>query len=106
MIETRFEDDGYPAGAFAAVPAEPRSGRSVSVVAGVDSYPVLACDARGLEVAIEVAQQLPGHVQIHEGGRLVRAALIVAEGVRGDTMRYGFKRTSVARDAAPLDYVV
>ena len=79
--------------------------RGISVVAAGRRYAVRASDAGGFEVPLALAARLPGHVEIHEGGRLVRRALIVAEGPRGDAMRYAIKRATAARAAAPpVDY--
>lgn len=67
-------------------------------------YPIAALDDAGFEVALDVAPKLRGLVEIHEGPRLLRSALIVAMGPIGDVMRYAFKRTTAPRMTAPLDY--
>ena len=81
-------------------------GRGTTVHAGGAVYTVRRADADGFEVPLDLAARLPGHVDLHEGGRLVRRALIVAVGRRGDAVRYAFKRVSLARRAPPLDYAV
>lgn len=78
--------------------------RGTTLRAGDLVCAVRRLDARGFEVAYDLAARLPGHVDLHEGGRLTRRALIVAEGRRGDAMRYAFKQVSDARAAPPLDY--
>ena len=77
--------------------------RGVTVVAEGRRYAVRRADAEGFEVAHDL--RLPrGLVALHEGGRLTRHALVVAEGPRGDAMRYVYKRSTAARRAAPVDY--
>lgn len=82
------------------------TGGRLRVEVGDAWYPIRSYDATGFEVAIDVAPKLRGLVEIHDGPRMVRTALIVAGEVVDGAMRYGFKRTTAARDAAPLDYVV
>jgi hypothetical protein len=70
-------------------------------------YAVRHLDLTGFELAPE-APALPGHVEIWEGGRMVRTALVVAHPPAGRAdgpVRYDFKRVTPARSAPPLDYV-
>ena len=82
------------------------SGGRLRVEVGEAWYPIRSYDATGFEVALDVAPKLRGLVEIHDGPRLVRSALIVASEVVDGAMRYGFKRVTAARETAPLDYVV
>ena len=80
------------------------TGGRLRVQMGEAWYPIRSYDAHGFEVALEVAPKLRGLVEIHDGPRLIRTALIVAVEPAGDAMRYAFKRTTAARATAPLDY--
>ena len=82
------------------------SGGRLRVQVGDDWYPIRAWDRDGFEVALDHAPRLRGLVEIHDGPRMVRSALIVAGEVSGGTMRYGFKRVTTVRSAAPVDYVL
>jgi hypothetical protein len=72
---------------------------------GDTDYPIRACDATGFEIALDVAPKLRGLVEIYDGARMVRSALIVAGVPDGEVMRYDFKRATAFRRTAPLDYV-
>lgn len=80
------------------------TGGRLRVQMGETWYPIRAFDETGFDVGLDVAPKLRGRVEIHDGPRVVRTALIVAEQPRDGVMRYGFKRITVARDTAPLDY--
>ena len=54
---------------------------------------------------MDAAPHLRGLVEIHDGARHLRSALIVATEATGTTMRYVFKRSTAVRATAPLDYV-
>lgn len=81
------------------------TGGRLRVQVGRDWYPIRSFDADGFEVALDAAPKLRGHVEIHDGARMLRAALIVAGEPSGDAMRYDFKRITAVRDGAALDYV-
>ncbi|WP_308915939.1 hypothetical protein [Jannaschia sp. LMIT008] len=81
-----------------------RAAAGLAVQVGMDRYPLLACDDAGFEIACDIAPRLPGHVQIHQGGRLVRSALIVMERSNGASAHYAFKRSTPARAAPPADF--
>ena len=80
------------------------TGGRLRVQAGEAWHPILACDATGFEVALDVAPRLRGRVEIHDGPRHLHTALIVATEPSGGTMRYVYKRSTPARATAPLDY--
>lgn len=80
------------------------SGGRLRVQTGEAWYPILSYDAAGFDVALEVAPKLRGLVEIHEGPRHLRSALIVATEPSGGVMRYVFKRVTAARMTAPIDY--
>lgn len=80
------------------------SGGKLRVQVGDAWYPIRSYDALGFEVALDVAPKLRGLVEIHDGARHVRSALIVAVEVVDGAMRYGFKRATSVRDTPPLDY--
>lgn len=79
-----------------------RSRRSVHV--GDDVYPILQFAEEGFALDAEHAPRLRGLVDIYEGPRHLYQALIVASEVRGDIMRYEFKRNTPASDHAPRDF--
>lgn len=68
-------------------------------------FPITAFDATGFEVPRDVAPKLRGLVSIYDGSRLLHIVLVMAAEPVGDAMRYEFKRATVARTTAPLDYV-
>lgn len=68
------------------------------------SYPVLQLWDTGFAVDAVDAPHLRGLVDLYDGGRQVMQCLIVASDVAGDEMRYEFKRSTVAKDKAPLDF--
>ncbi|MFO6464542.1 hypothetical protein ACK8OR_09120 [Jannaschia sp. KMU-145] len=80
------------------------TGGRLRVQVGDDWYPIRSCDDTGFEVGLDAAPKLRGLVEIHDGPRVVRSALIVAGDPNGDAMRYEFKRVTAARQNAPLDY--
>ena len=80
------------------------TGGRLRVQAGDDWHPILSYDAEGFEVPLDAALTLRGLVEIHDGARHLHSALIVATEPVAGAMRYVFKRSTAARDAAPLDY--
>ncbi|MEM8850244.1 MAG: hypothetical protein AAGE03_09435 [Pseudomonadota bacterium] len=82
-----------------------KTGGKLRVQVGDDWYPIRSFDQSGFEVGLDTAPKLRGLVEIHDGARLLRQALIVAGASKGDAMRYEFKRTTASRQAAPVDYV-
>ncbi len=89
---------------LARAPDREASAGRMRVQVGEVWYPITALDEDGFEVALNLAPKLRGLVEIHEGPRLLRSALIVAMDPVGDVMRYAFKRTTAPRTTAPLDY--
>jgi len=79
-----------------------RSRRTVHV--GDETYPILVFTEDGFALDAEHAPRLRGLVDIYEGPRHLYQALIVASELRGDVMRYEFKRNTLASDHAPLDF--
>ena len=79
-----------------------RSRRSVHV--GDDVYPILQFAEEGFALDAEHAPHLRGLVDIYEGPRHLYQALIVASEIKGDVMRYEFKRNTLASDHAPRDF--
>jgi hypothetical protein len=79
-----------------------RSRRSVHV--GDDVYPILQFAEEGFALDAEYAPHLRGLVDIYEGPKHLYQALIVASEIKGDLMRYEFKRNTVASDHAPRDF--
>lgn len=80
------------------------TGGRLRVQVGDAWHPILSCDPDGFEVAADIAPKLRGHVEIHEGPRLLRSALIVAMQPEGRTVRCVFKRSTEGRTTPPLDY--
>lgn len=83
-----------------------KTGGSLRVQIGDDWYPLLSYDRTGFEVAADIAPKLRGLVEIHDGPRHVRTALIMATEVTDGAIRYSFKRTTAPRLFAPVDYVL
>ena len=68
------------------------------------SFRVLQFRDDGFTLDVEDAPHLRGLVDIYEGPRHLYQALIVASEIKGDLMRYEFKRNTVASDHAPRDF--
>jgi hypothetical protein len=81
-----------------------KTGGTLRVQVGDSWYPILSYDERGFEVALDVAPKLRGLVEIHDGPRHIRTALIMAIEAEDGAMRYRFKRTTKPRLRAPVDY--
>lgn len=101
---------------FDALPQEVRDGLAraaekrasqgkLRVQMGQEWYPIRDVDSAGFEVALAAAPKLRGLVEIHDGARMLRSALIVAGAPDGDAIRYEFKRSTPMRLTAPVDYV-
>lgn len=83
------------------------TGGRLRVQMGDTWYPIVSFDASGFEVPMQVfdgAPPLRGLVEIHEGPRMIRSVLVIAGEPTGDTMRYDFKRATIPRTQAPVDY--
>jgi hypothetical protein len=85
--------------------ANRRNRGRLRVQVGEDWYPIASFDATGFEVARDAAPKLRGLVEIHDGARMVRSALIVASAPDGDVIRYDYKRATAVRTTPPVDYV-
>ncbi|WP_043919765.1 hypothetical protein [Jannaschia aquimarina] len=105
MTEAAYISPEIRMGLEAARKAAHRHGRRLRVQVGDIWYPIRSMDDDGIEIALDVAPKLRGHIEIHEGPRVIRTALIVAAEVRDDVMRYAFKRATAPRNEAPVDYV-
>jgi hypothetical protein len=66
-------------------------------------YVIRSMDAAGFELA-DAVPNLRGHVEIWEGPRMIRTALVVAAPSGPGPARYEFKRATGARAAPPRDY--
>ena len=64
-----------------------------------DVYPILQFAEEGFALDAEYAPHLRGLVDIYEGPKHLYQALIVASEIKGDLMRYEFKRNTVATAA-------
>ncbi|MEM8825163.1 MAG: hypothetical protein AAGF30_16265, partial [Pseudomonadota bacterium] len=82
-----------------------KTGGKLRVQVGDTWYPIRSFDQSGFEVGIDDAPKLRGLVEIHDGARMLRQALIIAGASTDDVMRYEFKRATASRSAAPVDYV-
>jgi len=83
------------------------TGGRLRVQMGETWYPIVSFDASGFEVPLEAfdgGPALRGLVEIHEGPRMIRSVLVVAGEASETTMRYDFKRTTLPRTQAPVDY--
>lgn len=68
-------------------------------------FPILRYWDDGFALDPVNAPHLRGHVDIYDGSRHLYQCLIVASDMDGVEMKYEFKRSTSAVDAAPLDYV-
>lgn len=75
------------------------------VMVGDIAYPVLDLQDGGFALDIQNAPKLRGLVDLYDGSRHLCQCLIVASEADGPLMRYEFKRSTVAVDRAPLDFV-
>ncbi|QOL81613.1 hypothetical protein F3W81_12720 [Pseudooceanicola spongiae] len=68
------------------------------------SYKVLRRWQNGFSVEADVAPRLRGLVELFEGATFLSSCLIVAAAEEDGEMQYEFKRSTAARDQAPLDF--
>lgn len=69
-----------------------------------DVFPVLRLWKSGFSVEAEKVPHLRGLVDLFDGTNHLYQCLIVASEAEAGEMRYEFKRSTVATDAAPLDF--
>ncbi|PJE29057.1 hypothetical protein SAMN06297129_1073 [Pseudooceanicola antarcticus] len=81
-----------------------RKASRLRVEADGKSFPVLKRWENGFSVDAEVVPPLRGNVELFEGSRFLSTCLIIASAEEGGQMRYEYKRSTPARDAAPLDF--
>lgn len=74
------------------------------VLADDEFLPVLRLWRGGFSVEDGPQAALRGLVDLYDGARHLYQCLIVAAEAEGGEMRYEFKRSTPASDAAPLDY--
>jgi hypothetical protein len=72
---------------------------------GDEVFAVLKYWETGFALDIEDAPHLRGLVDLYDGARHMYQCLIVASEEDGAQMKYEFKRSTEARDKAPLDFV-
>lgn len=97
--------------ALAPAPRRPVPGRrlrdpALTVRAGGKSWPVLRCTARGFCVADEDVPRLRGLVDLYDGERHVMQCLVVGASAGDGEIVYEFKRATLIRDAAPVDFEI
>ncbi len=68
-------------------------------------FPVLRYWDTGFSLDIDNAPQLRGLVDLYDGGRHLYQCLVVASEEENGQMIYEFKRSTAAKDKAPLDFV-
>ncbi|PIE14946.1 MAG: hypothetical protein CSA68_08260 [Rhodobacterales bacterium] len=71
---------------------------------GDEVFPVLRFWETGFALDLENAPHLRGFVDIFDGGKHLYQCLVVASEENQDEMIYEFKRSTVAKDKAPLDF--
>jgi hypothetical protein len=81
-----------------------RRNKRLRVVAGDQSWPILRIWQGGFALDAETAPHLRGLVQVQDGTRLMFEALIVTASEEGRELCFEYKRSTAARDSAPLDY--
>ncbi|MCB1362796.1 MAG: hypothetical protein KDK02_01665 [Rhodobacteraceae bacterium] len=92
------------AGLDAARLAALKKSSRLRVLADDEIHPVLRLWRDGFAVEAETTPPLRGLVDLYDGTRHLYQCLIVASGQAGGELRYEFKRSTVAADAAPLDF--
>lgn len=75
------------------------------VMAGDEVYPILRFWETGFALDADQVQHLRGLVDIYDGSRHVYQSLIVASGVEAGELICTMKRSTMAHDRVPLDYV-
>lgn len=81
-----------------------RKKNRLRVRVGEDVYPVLRFWENGFALDADEAPHLRGLVDIHDGGRHLYQALIVASAKEDGELCFEFKRATAAADKAPLDF--
>ncbi len=72
---------------------------------GDEIFPVLRFWGTGFSLSAENAPHLRGLIDLYEGSRHMYQCLIVASEEENGEMSYEFKRATVAKDKAALDFV-
>ncbi|MGB3316194.1 MAG: hypothetical protein WBB85_17465 [Albidovulum sp.] len=75
------------------------------VMAGDDVYPILKFWETGFALDADQVQQLRGLVDIYDGARHLYQSLIIASDVEDGELICTMKRSTMAHDTVPLDYV-
>lgn len=75
------------------------------VMAGDEVYPILRFWGTGFALDADQVQHLRGLVDIFDGARHLYQSLIMASGVEEGELICTMKRSTIAHDAVPLDYV-
>lgn len=68
-------------------------------------FPVLRFWETGFALDAENAPHLRGLVDLYDGSRHIYQCLVIASEQENDQMIYEFKRSTAAKDKAPLDFV-
>ncbi|WP_158966140.1 hypothetical protein [Chachezhania sediminis] len=71
---------------------------------GDKTFPVLKMWQDGFSVDAEKVPSLRGLVDLYDGARHLRRALIVASEEEAGMIRYDYKLSTEAADSAPLDF--
>jgi hypothetical protein len=71
---------------------------------GDDVFPLLRFDETGFSLDIANAPHLRGLVDLYDGARHLYQCLIIASKEEDGEMVYEFKRATVAKDQAPVDF--
>ncbi|WP_347312397.1 hypothetical protein [Defluviimonas sp. SAOS-178_SWC] len=75
------------------------------VIAGDEVYPILRFWETGFALDADQVQHLRGLVDIYDGTRHLYQSLIVASGIEEGELICTMKRSTMAHDKVPLDYV-
>lgn len=81
-----------------------RKSARLRVEADGRSWPILRLWEGGFALSADDAPHLRGLVDIHDGGRHLMQALVIACEPEGDEKHFDFKRATLASDTAPLDF--
>lgn len=82
-----------------------KSKARMRVHVGEDIYPVLRIWKDGFSLDADDAPHMRGLVDLYDGAHHTAQCLIIASEAGDGEMRYEFKRSTVAHDSAPLDFV-
>jgi hypothetical protein len=101
---TDFLTDELREGLLMARKLAAKKSARLRVQVGDAVYPVLRIWKDGFSLDADDAPHMRGLVDLYDGARHTAQCLVIAAQEEGGEMRYEFKRSTQAHDAAPLDF--